>query len=76
MSKGIYLGRSQRVTVDGQLYEEVRVNSGVPQGSVLGILLFLTYVNDVWGNNESNLRLFADDCIIYTLPPGDNPFCS
>jgi hypothetical protein len=37
----------------------------VPQGSVLGPLLFLAYVNDIWRNMESNIRLFADDCIIY-----------
>ena len=53
------LGRSQRVGV------EIAVNSGVPQGSVLGPLLFLAYVNDIWKNVESNIRLFADDCILY-----------
>jgi len=37
----------------------------VPQGSVLGPLLFLASVNDNWRNTESNIRLFADDCIIY-----------
>jgi hypothetical protein len=57
--------RSQRVRVDGHLSEDVEVNSGVPQGSVLGPLLFLAYVNDIWRNIESSLRLFADDCIIY-----------
>ena len=62
--KKFLLGRSQRVRIDGQLSEEVRVTSGVPQGSVLGPLLFLAYVNDIWRNNESNIRLFADDCII------------
>ena len=41
------------------------VPSGVPQWSVLGPLLFLAYVNDIWRNTESNIRLFADDCIIY-----------
>jgi len=41
------------------------VTSGVPQGSVLGPLLFLAYVNDIWRDIESKIRLFADDCIIY-----------
>jgi hypothetical protein len=59
------LGRTQRVRVGGQLSEEVRVTSGVPQGSVLGPLLFLVYINDIWRNIESTIRLFADDCVIY-----------
>jgi hypothetical protein len=63
--KEFLIGLSQKVRVDGRLSEEVRVTSGVPQGSVLGPLLFLAYVNDIWRNNESNIRLFADDCIIY-----------
>ena len=59
------LGRTQRVRVRGQLSAEVRVTSDVPQGSVLGPLLFLAYVNDIWRNVESTIRLFADDCVIY-----------
>jgi len=51
--------------VGGQLSVEVRVTSDVPQGSVLGPLLFLAYVNDIWRSMESNIRLFADDCVIY-----------
>jgi hypothetical protein len=59
------LGHTQRVRVGGQLSKEVRVTSGVPQGSVLDPLLFLAYVNDIWKNIQSTIRLFADDCIIY-----------
>jgi len=59
------LGCRQRVRVGGQLSEEVRVTSGVLQGCVLGPLLFLAYVNDIWKNIVSTIRLFADDCVTY-----------
>jgi len=59
------IGRTQRVRVGGELSDEVRVTSRVPQGSVLGPLLFLAYVNDIGRNIESNIGLFADDCVIY-----------
>jgi hypothetical protein len=58
------LGRMRRVRVGGQISEEVGT-SGVLQGSVLGPLLFLAHVNDIWRNSESTIRLFVDDCIIY-----------
>jgi hypothetical protein len=64
-AKKFLLGRSQMVRVDGKYSEEVRITSGVSHGSVLGPLLFLAYVNDIWRNTESNIRLFADVCIIY-----------
>ena len=59
------VGRTQRASVGGQLSKEVKVTPGVPKGSNLGPLLFLMYVNDIWKNTDSNIRLFADDCTIY-----------
>jgi hypothetical protein len=58
-------GRSQCVVVDGEASPWVPVTSGVPQGSVLGPILFLIYINDISSNISSNIRLFADDTIIY-----------
>jgi len=61
------LGRTQRIRVGGQLSAEVKSNvrCTVPHGSLLGPLLFLAYVNDIWRSMESTIRLFADDCVIY-----------
>ena len=58
------IDRTQKVRVGGKLSKEVKVTSGVPQGSLLGPLMFLVYVHDIWRNIDSSIRLFADDCII------------
>ena len=57
--------RTQKVVVDGSSSESARVRSGVPQGTVLGPLLFLTYINDLPSTVSSQVRLFADDCLLY-----------
>ena len=57
--------RTQRVVLEGIKSEEVIVNSDVPQGTVLGPLLFLVFINDIHENVSSQLHLFADDCILY-----------
>ena len=57
--------RTQCVVVDGISSSSVSVLSGVPQGTVLGPLLFLIYINDIASDVSSSIRLFADDCILY-----------
>ena len=56
--------RSQRVVVDGYESKYARVISGIPQGTVLGPVMFLLCINNINNNISSSLRLFADDCII------------
>ena len=58
-------GRTQQVVLDGQASDPVPVLSGVPQGSVLGPVLFLIFINDLLDNIRSSVRLFADDCVLY-----------
>ena len=59
--------RTQTVLLDGIKSDIAPVQSGVPQGSVLGPLLFLLFINDLpeYISSESTVRLFADDCVLY-----------
>ncbi len=57
--------RTQKVVVDGEESPLSQVTSGVPQGTVLGPLMFLLFINDIVDNVSSEIRLFADDCVLY-----------
>ena len=53
------------VVVEGEESKSVKVESGVPQGTVLGPLMFLCHINDLPDSVQSQVRLFADDCLLY-----------
>lgn len=57
--------RTQVVSVNGTHSNSEVVVSGVPQGSVLGQVLFLLYINDITTDIDSKLRLLSDDSVIY-----------
>lgn len=58
--------REQFVVFNNHSSHRVSVDSGVPQGSVLGPLLFILYINDIVNGIPVNIRLYADDCVIYS----------
>ena len=57
--------RQQRVVVNAAKSDWAPVLSGVPQGTVLGSLLFSLYINDISTYIDSELRLLANDCVCY-----------
>ena len=59
--------RKQRVVLPGGTSSWVFIRAGVPQGSILGPLLFLLYINDIVIDIGSNIRLFADDTSLYII---------
>lgn len=60
-------GRTQYVEISGTRSSTLAVSSGVPQGSVLGPVLFLAYINDISSgiSEDITVRLYADDCLLY-----------
>ena len=57
--------QKQTVVINGINSDEVPVSSGVPQGSILGPILFLAYINDLPDQVKSRVRLFTDDTAMY-----------
>ena len=68
-----YLTRTQTTMFNGNLSSKVSISSGVPQGSVLGPLLFTIYINDICDViTECKVLLYADDCVLYTSHRQEN----
>ena len=59
--------RKQRVVLNGQISNWKNIHEGVPQGSILGPLLFLIYINDLAENLSSNPMFFADDTSLFSV---------
>ena len=66
--------RLQRVVLNGQASEWQKVLAGVPQGSILGPLLFLIFIDDIPANFKCNVKIFADDTSLFSVvcDPNEN----
>ena len=64
--------RFQRVLLNGQTSEWLPVKAGVPQGSILGPLFFLIYINDLSDDLVSTIKLFADDTSLFSVVHDSN----
>ena len=64
--------RRQRIVLNGLASEWTFITAGVPQGSILGPLLFLVYINDIVNELQAHVRLFADDTSLYIIVENPN----
>ena len=65
--KNYLTNRKQRVVINGSESEWGDISAGVPQGSVLGPLLFLVYINDLEEGIKSSIKFFADDTSLFSI---------
>ena len=59
--------RKQRVVLNGKSSQWASISAGVPQGSVLGPLFFLAYINDLVDNIDCDVRMFANDTSLFSI---------
>ena len=62
----------QRVVLNGQTSEREKINAGVPQGSILGLLFFLIYINDLTDGTSSIVKRFADGTSLFSVTQNKN----
>ena len=58
--------RKERVKINKEFTEWLNVTSGVPQGTIIGPVAFLIYINDIINNIKCQCMLYADDCVLYS----------
>ena len=72
LTESFLSNRSQRVVLNGQSSSWTPVSAGVPKGSILGLLFFLIYINDLIKDTSSTVKLFANDTSIFSVNDDDN----
>ena len=65
--KSYLSNRKQKVVIGGKESELLEIKAGVPQGSILGPVLFLIYINDIINDISCSIKLFADDTSLYIV---------
>ena len=67
MIQSFLANRKQRTVLNGKTSQWGAIEAGVPQGSILGPLFFLIYINDLADGWKCDVKLFADDTFIFTV---------